>query len=408
MHPRLLSAGRFAVAFAVPLLVLAGLWQVDAFRELLARGAPLILAQGASAGPVDVAPSFEGPDKRRKRHDVSLVDIGLAVAQPTDLQFPPGRSDVLVALSKGGEALVYELGTRKQRTWFEVEVLTRSEMGLLGLAFAPDFAESGLFYTNRVTAGPGAGVTRVERWKCPDPAGLVGAERLGEVLAVEQPYANHDAGVLLFGPDGMLYVPLGDGGSGGDPLGHGQNTGTLLGAVLRLDVGTEPYAVPADNPLVGKPGARPEIWAWGVRNPWRASFDPRGRLVVADVGQDRVEEVALVASGENHGWRIREGDTCFEPRVGCRTAGLVDPVWTYGRDVGASITGGHVWTAEGPLKGRYLLGDFVSGRLFALDLDARDALFLGKWPVNPSTFGRSSDGVVYVADFGKGRVYRIE
>ncbi|HHO50385.1 MAG TPA: dehydrogenase, partial [Deltaproteobacteria bacterium] len=226
----------------------------------------------------------------------------------------------------------------------------------------------------------------------------------------------HDAGQLAFGPDGMLYVGLGDGGFRNDPLGAGQDRSTLLGSMLRLDVRTPGrYAVPDDNPFVGIAGVRPEIWAYGLRNPWRYSFTPDGRLVVADVGQNTWEEIDLVSRGDNLGWSLREGSSCFEPPKGCPTVDLTDPIYTYGRKDGGSVTGGVVWTAPGPLQGRYLFGDFSTGRLWALRLPQPGAAAgqaevtaLGRFDLRPSAFGRAPDGRVWVAGFARGAIYQIE
>jgi glucose/arabinose dehydrogenase len=240
------------------------------------------------------------------------------------------------------------------------------------------------------------------------------------LLEVEQPYQNHNAGQLVFGPDGMLYVGLGDGGFRDDPKGNGQNPGVLLGKMLRIDVnGSDdkaPYRVPPDNPFIGKPGFRPEIWAWGLRNPWRYSFDPQGRLIVADVGQDRWEEIDIVQAGDNLGWQVREGFVCArkDPQ-NCEPTGMTDPFFVYGRQDGASITGGYVYSGSRvpALRGLYVFGDFVSGRLFALALPAErttriaEPIALGHWPLLPSTFGRDANGELYVATFANGDIYRF-
>jgi hypothetical protein len=317
-----------------------------------------------------------------------------------------------VVLSKAGTAYLATPGG-PAKPWFTVDVVTTSELGLLGIAFHPKFTTNGLFFVDATPAGGSTGfVTRILRGHV-DPATLASPTIGSVVLEVEQPYQNHDAGQILFGPDGMLYVSLGDGGFRNDPHGHGQNLGTLLGSMLRIDVDHgEPYTVPPDNPFVDRPGARPEIWAYGLRNPWRFTFDPRGRMVVGDVGQNRLEEIDLVAKGDNLGWKIREAERCFDPETDCPTAGLVDPIWSYPREEGVSVTGGLVWTAPGPLSGKYLFGDFGSGRLWALDLPAErrrvdQVTALGRFPISPSTFGRAPDGSVWVADFNRGAVYAI-
>jgi glucose/arabinose dehydrogenase len=260
--------------------------------------------------------------------------------------------------------------------------------------------------------------TRVSEWFV--PPSRVGSETAKErrvILEVSQPYSNHNGGGLAFGPDGMLYIGLGDGGSAGDPEGNGQKLGALLGKMLRIDVtrkdaGRE-YAVPKDNPFVATPGARPEIFAYGLRNPWRYAFDPKGRLVAGDVGQDRWEEVTLVERGKNLGWNTREGAHCFSPQEGCRTAGLVDPLFEYDRSLGLSVTAGHVYTGKRipSLAGRFVFGDFGTGRLWALALPEGTkpvhVTFLGRFSYAFSTFGRDASGELYAADFGPGAIYRL-
>jgi glucose/arabinose dehydrogenase len=190
--------------------------------------------------------------------------------------------------------------------------------------------------------------------------------------------------------------------------------------MLRIDVdgesGGKPYRVPPDNPFVDKPGYLPEIWAYGLRNPWRYSFDPAGRLIVADVGQDRFEEIDIVQAGDNLGWSIKEGDACMKGREEeCKRGDLVDPIFVYGRDRGASITGGYVYTGKrvSALRGLYVFADFVSGRLSAIALPSdrkqpvSSAFTLGQWPILPSTLGRDADGELYVASFARGVIYRI-
>jgi glucose/arabinose dehydrogenase len=211
----------------------------------------------------------------------------------------------------------------------------------------------------------------------------------------------------------MLYVGLGDGGAANDPQDNGQKPGALLGKMLRLDVDGASL-VPSDNPFVGREGWRPEIWAYGLRNPWRYVFAPDGRLVVADVGQNLWEEVSVVGRGDNMGWARREGAHCFPPKRQCSAEGMVDPIHEYGREEGISITGGVFATGDAvpALRGKYLFADFGSGRFWAIDLPKGvqrvDTVHsLGRWPVTPSAFGRDAAGNVYVADFARGIVYRF-
>ena len=357
---------------------------------------------------------------------VDFEAVARGFEQATDLAFVPGSPEKAVVLSKTGTARVATLprpGDRRvalakdSPVLFEVEVRDHSELGLLGLAFSPKFRENGLFYVNYNPAG-GAMRTRVSEWfVSPARIGAEAAKERRVILEVTQPYSNHNGGGLAFGPDGMLYVGLGDGGSGGDPEDNGQKLGTLLGKMLRIDVsrkdGTREYAVPKDNPFVATKGARPEIWAYGLRNPWRYSFDPKGRLVAGDVGQDRWEEITFVERGKNLGWKTREGAHCFSPREGCKTAGFVEPLFEYDRSLGLSVTGGYVYAGKRvpSLAGRFVFGDFGTGRLWALTLPegtkGAQATYLGRFPYAFSTFGRDADGELYAADFGPGAIYRL-
>ena len=248
-----------------------------------------------------------------------------------------------------------------------------NEEGLLGLAFHPDFSQNGYFFVNYTTSNS---TTRVSRFVA-DPQSLQDVPTNSELVILEfdQPFGNHNAGQLAFGPDGYLYVAVGDGGSGGDPQGNGQNTSTLLGNILRIDVdnaeGGNNYGIPADNPFVGnQSGAREEIFAYGFRNPWRMSFDSEtGVLWVGDVGQGAFEEIDVVERGGNYGWRIMEGADCFENN--CDTDGLVLPYFSYDRDQGTTVTGGYVYRGSiTELVGWYVYADYGSGRIWALETNS--------------------------------------
>jgi glucose/arabinose dehydrogenase len=331
-----------------------------------------------------------------------------------------GSGRLFVVEQRGTVAALAPDGTVTR--WLDLQARTRAqgERGLLGLAFHPGFAANGrvfVHYTDRngrTTLSELAADPAAERV---DPASEV------VLLTLDQPYGNHNGGQIAFGPDGHLYLALGDGGSGGDPLNAGQDLGTWLGAILRLDVdagGPGEVRVPADNPFVGVAGARPEIWAYGLRNPWRFHFDARsGDLWIADVGQNAVEEVnfqrADSAGGENYGWRVVEGDRCFDPPQGCDLGAFVAPVITYthASGWGRSITGGVVpYGAAAPsLRGRYLFGDFVSGRVFVADgspeagFTASELLRAG---FGIATFGLDEALDAYLADYGGGVLYRFE
>jgi glucose/arabinose dehydrogenase len=246
-----------------------------------------------------------------------------------------------------------------------------NEEGLLGLALHPGFATNHRFFVYYSAATPRRSVLSEFRATPDGSAGLADTERV--VLEIPQPYSNHNGGALLFGPDNKLYVSLGDGGSGGDPRGHGQNPETLLGSILRLDIDNVPagatYGVPPDNPFANHPTARPEIWAYGLRNAWRMSFDRQtGQLWAADVGQDQVEEINIIEKGKNYGWALMEGNRKHANSHVPKDLKLAPPHHTYLHGLGMSVTGGYVYrgTKHPTLKGRYVYADFVSGRVWAL------------------------------------------
>ncbi len=366
------------------------------------------------------APTFDGPDAARPRLDIRLEPIASGFAQITDVHFVPDDPGRLVVLEKTGKATIVSLETGETTTLLEVPVRVVSEQGLLGLAWHPNFTSNGRFFVHYTPSGTPEHLGRVEEWHVSTLADG-GATPVRTVLEVEQPYQNHNAGQLAFGPDGMLYVGWGDGGFRNDPEGHGQDATTFLGAMLRLDVDDRPagagYGVPSDNPFVDDAAVPDETWAIGLRNPWRYSFAPDGRLVIADVGQDQWEEISIARPGDNLGWNLREGRHCFPPSRACDANGMREPIYEYGRDDGSSITGGFVVTG-GPipeLVGRYVFGDFVSGRLWAIDLPDGEpgaspvptATALGKWPILASTFALDADGAIHVADYSGGAVYRL-
>lgn len=388
--------------------------------------------------------SVEDADSIASAHPRIRFDVVAAgFEQPVDLQFVPGHDTLAVVVQKTGRARLLELspagalyaasrlgGEGDARAvaapgadLLVSDVRTTYDCGLLGLAFHPRFAQNGLFYTNDIPMHPEQIHTRISEWHVP-PAKL-GRQppTLTRVLFdIERPYQNHTGGQLVFGPDGYLYIGLGDGGLGNDPHGNGQNLATLHGKMLRIDVDASPhYRVPPDNPLVHAPGARPEIWASGLRNPWRFTFDPRGRLIVADVGQGLYEEVSFVEAGSNLGWSVREGAHCFaperlaleEPEPECATHGFAEPMFEYDHRFGQSITGGYVYLGrEVPwLFGKYLAADFSSGRVWALTLPEQrerraDAELLGTFPHAVVAFGRDARGEVYALDFHRGEVLR--
>jgi len=368
---------------------------------------------GAEGPPLE--PVLDGPDARRHAIAVKLVPMIVDVGQPTDLAFVPGHPDRLVVTSKWGSIHLVDVPRGLREFWIWLEVHDGLECGVLGIAFHPDFERTGRFFVNHVPAtdDPDALRTVVTEYRV-DPRTLREPKRVADLLSTDQPAGTHNGGQLRFGPDGMLYVALGDGGAGGDPFRSGQDLTRRLGTILRIDV-SEPGSgrPPSDNPFVRTEGADPLIWAWGLRNPWRFTFAPGGRLIVADVGQSRFEEIDVVQAGDNLGWSLVEGPDCFQPPEDCRHEELVDPVYVYGRLEGASITGGEVWEAPGPLQGRYLFGDFVTGRLWAMPVPrARErvesVIALGRFDISPTAFTRDPDGALWLADFRAETVFRIE
>ncbi|MCH7736381.1 MAG: PQQ-dependent sugar dehydrogenase [Chloroflexi bacterium] len=289
-----------------------------------------------------------------------------------------------------------------------------NEEGLLGLAFDPDFEANGHFYVYYSAASPRRSV--ISRFTV-SPAGLAEAESELKVLVVPQPFQNHNGGQLGFGPDRMLYIALGDGGSGGDPRGNGQNTSTLLGSILRIDVsGIGPdqgYRVPPGNPFVDATDARGEIWAYGLRNPWRFSFDrENGDLWTGDVGQNSYEEVDLVQRGGNYGWNTLEGAHCFSPRTGCDPTGTLLPVIEYSADKGCSVIGGYVYRGKDipSLTGTYIYGDFCSGEVLGFRFENGEVTghsLLIDSGIMITSFGEDRGGEIYVVTL-RGGIYLLK
>jgi glucose/arabinose dehydrogenase len=285
-----------------------------------------------------------------------------------------------------------------------------NEEGLLGLAFHPQFKQNGqffLYYTVRPTrAHPHLSVISRFRVSSDDPNRAdPNSEEI--IMQIEQPYWNHNGGTIVFGPDGYLYVGLGDGGAANDPHGNGQNLATLLGSILRIDVDHKDegrnYAIPNDNPFVGRPNARGEIWAYGIRNVWRIAFDREtGVLWAGDVGQNIWEEIDIITRGGNYGWNAREGKHPFGPNGSGPRPDLIDPIWEYHHDIGKSITGGHVYRGKlvPELSGAYLYADFVSGQMWALWYDFQKRQVTANRTILPKglpvmSFGEDDAGEVY-------------
>jgi glucose/arabinose dehydrogenase len=359
--------------------------------------------------------------------DISLNRAfpNLTFSEPLALVSPNDGSGRLFAVEQGGKIYVFtnndSVTTRTLFLDVSSLISTGSELGLLGLAFHPQFAQNGKFYINYTELRPGgSSLSRsviAAYTVSPSTANVADSGSEQRLIILDQPFDNHNGGDLAFGPDGYLYIGFGDGGSGGDPQGNGQNRATLLGKMLRIDVdaqeGQLAYAIPATNPYKANvQGFREEIFAYGFRNPFRFSFDaPSGRLWVGDVGQGAREELDLVTSGGNYGWNIMEGSQCYPPGSSCSRDGLVLPITDYGRSVGTTIIGGYVYRGRlvPNLKEYYIFGDFGSGTIFSLLYDGVTATrqTLLSTDLNISSFGRDENGEVYVVSYGDGRIYRI-
>jgi glucose/arabinose dehydrogenase len=350
--------------------------------------------------------------------DVSLraVEVVGGLANPLYLTAPSGDPRLFV-VEQAGRVRIIRNGAVVTQPFLDItsRVSSGGERGLLSIAFHPQYATNGYIYASYTDLG---GDTRIERYTVSPPnADVVDAASASLVLAVPQPFANHNGGLVAFGPDGMFYVGLGDGGSGGDPQNNAQSTSTLLGKLLRLDVtNAAPYAVPTGNPFIGQAGARAEIWALGLRNPWRFAFDRvAGQLYVADVGQSRWEEIHVVAAsraGVNYGWRVLEGNECYNA-PSCNAQGLERPVLEYSHDEGCSITGGAVYRGSliPGIVGHYFYSDYCTGFLRSFRYENGQAVDQRTWSVGPlgsvSSFGEDASGELYILS-ANGRVFRLE
>ncbi|MDG2200804.1 MAG: PQQ-dependent sugar dehydrogenase [Phycisphaerales bacterium] len=362
--------------------------------------------------------------------DITLVPLWEhQFRRPVQAVVPPGDDSTIYVVEQPGRILAVERGASdaEPRVFMDVRPQVHdkhNEEGLLSLAFHPDYGTNRRIYVLYSAKQPRRGVLAEFAVSEDGQSVDVSSERV--LLEVEQPWGNHNGSTVLFGPDGMLYVSFGDGGAANDPHGNGQDLSTLLGTVVRIDVDQKDeglaYAIPPDNPFVGVEGARDEIWAYGLRNVWRMSFDREtGELWGGDVGQNAWEEIDVITRGGNYGWKPREGFEAFDLHRGepDPDAAYIDPVVVYPREDGISVTGGYVQrgSLHPELEGIYFYGDYGSGRIWGLRWDGskmtanrevfhRQAFFI-------SSFGELDDGTILVCVFrntfsGKGRVYAIQ
>lgn len=386
---------------------------------------------GSTAPTQPPAPPPPPPPPPPQAPAVALqaVFTQLSFSQPVALKQAPADSSRWFVVEQAGIVRVFANDQSAASSSVFIDISDRvdsgfSESGLLGMAFHPSFPgtpEVFLSYT-RTGSGPGNPlISYVSRFVTVD-GGLTLAPGTEEILlTVLQDNSNHNGGDIVFGPDGFLYMSFGDGGGGGDPNDNAQNLNNMLGTIARIDVdGAAPYVIPASNPFVGNAlcaqgnGAAncPETFAWGLRNPWRMSFDSAtGALWAADVGQGMWEEVDLIVNGGNYGWDDREGAHCFEPASGCITASI-DPITEYDHTLGASITGGYVYrgTAVPDLAAWYVFGDFISGRLFAVPADSQPGVLASELldsALQLAAFAEDIDGELYALHYSGGTIHQI-
>lgn len=328
-----------------------------------------------------------------------------------------GSGGLLVVEQAGTIRKVDRDGTVQQTPFLDLSsrVLAGGERGLLGLALGPNYENDGRLYVDYTRRPDGA--TLISEFQANDRFADPASERV--LLTIPQPYANHNGGMLAFDSWGMLFVGVGDGGGAGDPQGYGQNAGALLGKLLRIDVNGNPYAIPADNPFAASAHVAPEVWALGLRNPWRFSFDRlTGDLFMGDAGQSAWEEVDAEPAGQggrNYGWNVMEGAHCFQPPSGCNRLGLRQPVTEYSHESGCTVVGGYVYrgAAFALLRGGYLFGDFCSGTLWALSASeaivggTAKAAVVAPTSVRLSSFGEDDAGELYALDLRSGRVLKV-
>lgn len=353
---------------------------------------------------------------------IGVHRVASGLAWPVYVTSPPGDAQRLFIVQQGGRIVIHKLGVVLPEPFLDLSALVTqglsqfSEQGLLGLAFHPDYATNGYFFVDYTDL---SGDTVIARYRVqagnPDRADAASGV---PILNVAQPYSNHNGGTILFGPDGYLYVGMGDGGSGGDPENRAQNDGTFLGKLLRLDVTSAfPYAIPPDNPFAGPGLPLDEIWAKGLRNPYRFSFDPlNGDLYIGDVGQNDWEEIDFTPAGTpgglNYGWRLMEGNACYEPTSGCNDGTLTLPVHVYGHDVGCSVTGGSVYrgAAIPQIQGHYFFADYCTPRLWSFKMAGGAVTELTQWPTSvvPGTGPDLVESIVAISRDGAGELYIVD
>lgn len=373
------------------------------------------LAAAATAADLKIAPLPVRAERVFADHQFDRPILVTHAGDGSGRVFVVGQKGPIHVLPQaGGERQVY-LDITDRVVYKDKE----NEEGLLGMAFHPDYKDNGeffLYYTT--TDAPHTSVISRFRVSKDDP-NKADPNSEEEILRIKQPYWNHNGGTIIFGPDGYLYIGLGDGGSANDPHGNGQNLGTLLGSILRIDVdrksNSKNYAIPPDNPFVNRKGARPEIYAYGLRNIWRMAFDPATKkLWAGDVGQNLWEEIDIIQKGGNYGWNVREGLHPFPPDQPPRPhQGMIDPIFEYNHSLGKSITGGEVYRGKAipALIGKYVYADYVAGLTWGLTYDEKSKQVTGNQPIQAPqlpvmSFGSDEDGELYMTT-AVGLIYKL-
>ncbi len=363
-------------------------------------------AASTSASAAQPSASAALPPPAENGYAASPVLPQLAFNQMLGLVTIPGDADHGLLLTKDGVIRRFSFVDDNEVPTTFMDITDRvipnpaQEQGLLGIAFAPDYTTSYRFYLYYTAGNPRREV--ISRFTSSGITGDPSTEK--QMISIEVPYSNHQGGSLAFGPDGDLYIGIGDGGSERDPQNNGQNKDVLLSKILRLDVSSDDARIPPDNPWVSG-GGRPETYAWGLRNPWRINFDPQsGALWAGDVGQDTWEEVDRIDKGANYGWSIMEASHCFKPSSGCDQSGLTLPRAEYNHDLGCSVTGGYVYRGKQlpELNGYYVYGDYCSGRIWAVNTaDDSPPVLLMDSSLSITSFGEDKDGELYIVGFNK-------
>jgi glucose/arabinose dehydrogenase len=388
------------------------------FAALLCAAA---VANQACGGAGDSSPQSPTPQPPNAQPGpvppLTLTSIASGFTNPLALVQSNDGTNRFFVVEQRGTIRIIQSGAPMAPSFLDIssKVSSGGEKGLLGLAFHPQFAQNRRFFVNYTRVQNSQLQTVIAEYLASSMNSNqadAASERI--LIVLDQPFENHNGGQLAFGPDGFLYLGLGDGGSGGDPRGNGQSLNTLLGKILRIDVnttsGSKAYGIPADNPFAN--GSAPEIWAYGLRNPWRFSFDSAGRLFCGDVGQGQFEEVDIIQRGGNYGWNVMEGAHCFNPSSGCNQNGLILPIAEYDHSEGTAIIGGFVYrgTAISQLQGSYVFGDFTGGKIWMLRETSP-----GSWTRTVllsttrtiSSFGQDQAGELYVVDYGTGAVLKL-